>query len=353
MSERLRRRMRKLLLSHSQVPSSAGGRSMRGAPQFGGRTLPAARERRASTLRGMALLAAALPLAASLSFSLSAGAEAGESALARSLERAVELGQPEALTVEVVWLRDGRMADAEVHGNGVVLAGPVQLRASRDQVLALLRSLRDAKFAEMPEHFGEEEGDRLDFRGKVSLSDGRAEKTVVQLVNGPRSEALERLAAEALALGEKGSGGVGAESLADGLRKIADGRLASEALRVVAQRRKAKGGWLLRVTGREAVAQPFSATGFGSARRLTLPEKELRALASALATNDPTPLPQVLPSEEDLEIAVTVLKRSKDVQGRHALASASTTSDGSVRTLVRLRDELERLALRTLQGGRP
>jgi hypothetical protein len=268
------------------------------------------------------------------------------SGLRQALDAALSPPQTVDAKVSVTWLREGSMSSATVFGNGVVLTKIEQVSVPAERVRQLLESFRAAGFAEMPERYGEEASERLDIRGKVTLRVGREEKTVVQLLAGPRSTELERLANETLALAN--GRGVRISNLDDGLRKIGDGRLAPEALRVVAQRRGSPSGWLLRVEGREAVAQPFGTAGFGEARRRTLEVGEVRALARALVKQFPMALPQVVGAHEDSELAIEVLDQTKDVQGRTAVASEAMRADHAA-AYEALLAPVERVALATLK----
>jgi len=177
--------------------------------------------------------------------------------------------------VRVEWQRGARMVSAELYGDGAGIWNDERaFRVAPAEIVATARELRDARFAAMPERFGEAESDFLTMRGKVSVAVGNAAKTVVQIDRGAQSDALAGLAAGILARAEA-KGGTGAASLDDGLRKIATGEIPAEALRVTAQVR-GENGFLLQVRGGTATARRFDPkSGFGSPRRMRVDVRDL------------------------------------------------------------------------------
>jgi hypothetical protein len=199
--------------------------------------------------------------------------EERRSAPNRALARALN-GPLNDFRVRVEWARGGRMQSAEFYGSGAAIWNDES--AFRADIAPIAAAIREAKFAAMPERFGEAESDFLTMRGKVSVAVGDAAKTVVQLDRGPQSDALAQLAAAVLARAEAGGrAGVGAESLADGLQKIRVGVIPAEALRVSVQQR-GEGGFLLHVKGGEATARRFNPKGgYGPARRMRVDVRDV------------------------------------------------------------------------------
>src|SRR5947207_15046987 len=108
--------------------------------------------------RGFLALAFALPLSGGLAEEPS-----------RSVDLTNEIAEvadgaraPDALSLRLDWLREGRMTTAEIHGRGVgIWNGRTQLVVSRADVLALARALRSSGFGAMPSTFGEGEAEEV------------------------------------------------------------------------------------------------------------------------------------------------------------------------------------------------
>ncbi len=263
--------------------------------------------------------------------------------LARAIDDVARGGAADAFRVRVEWSRGGRMASAELYGNGAAIWNDERaFRVAPAEIGATAKALRDARFAAMPERFGEGESDFLTMRGKVSVAVGDAAKTVVQIDRGVQSDVLAGLAAGILARAEAGGrAGVGAASLDDGLRKIAAGVLPAEALRVSVQQR-GDAGFLLQIRGGDAIARRFAAkSGFGAPRRLRVNvrelAKELREIA--LLENGYAP--------EYTELRVEVLGRVEERLARPESAGRRDAVFG------RAVEALRAIAERTLADGKP
>jgi len=195
--------------------------------------------------------------------------------LARAIDDIANGDPANDFRVRVEWQRGARMVSAELYGDGAGIWNDERaFRVAPAEVVAAARELREARFAAMPERFGEAESDFLMMRGKVSVAVGDAAKTVVQIDRGGQSDELAGLAAGILARAEA-KGGVGANSLEEGLRKIANGELPEEALRVTMQER-GESGVLLQIRGGVATARRFTQKGgFEAPRRLRVGVREL------------------------------------------------------------------------------
>ena len=218
--------------------------------------------------------------------------------------------------VSVIWVHADKASSASVYGSGAAIRDDERaFRTTRENVEAIEKLLRDAHFLEMPSMIGTSETDYLNMRGKIEARIGGTEHSVVQVVGGPQSEELATLAAAILAKALPGSGAVTAESLDDGLRRIAAGEIPAEALQMSVQRFDERGGFSLVFEGDEATVRPYGkTTGVGDPHRLRLSEAEVRKLAETLREVPKLPLYLNAPAYTDFR--ADVLNRSKEVQGR-------------------------------------
>jgi hypothetical protein len=119
-------------------------------------------------------------------------------------------------------------------------------------------------------------------------------------------------------------GGITAESLGDGLQKIAAGQLAPETLSVMLLvkpepgRGEGSGGFLFRIDEGTASWSDFQGEqrGFAAPRKRRLPASRLRDLASRLASFDPESLPGNLYSPKYEEAAIALMSQRKSVLAR-------------------------------------
>lgn len=263
--------------------------------------------------------------------------------LARAIDDVARGGAANDFRVRVEWSRAGRMVSAELYGNGAGIWNDERaFRVAPAEIGATAKAISDARFAAMPERFGEGESDFLTMRGKVSVAVGDAAKTVVQIDRGAQSDALAGLAAGILARAEAGGrAGVGAESLDDGLRKIASGGLPAEALRVSVQQR-GDAGFLLQIRGGDAIARRFAAkSGFGAPRRLRVNVRDLAKELQEIA------LLQNGYAPEYTELRVEVLGRVEERLARPESAGRRDAGFG------RAVEALRAIAARTLTDGKP
>ena len=264
----------------------------------------------------MRRVAALLAVALLITMNSFAGEDERErrSAPNRALARALH-GSLDNFRTRVEWSRNGRMATAEFFGTGAgVWNDERAFRVTPAELREIARTISDARFAAMPDRFGEGESDFLTMRGKVTVSVGDAAKTVVQIDRGAQSDALAGLASAILARAEVGGrAGVGAASLEDGLAKIASGAIPAEVLRVTAQVR-GENGFLLQIRGGEATARRFDPKGgYGPARRTMVDVRPQR--------------PQGVYAPVYTELRVEVLGRSEEVIGRPETKGAPVNID--------------------------
>ena len=261
-------------------------------------------------------------------------------------------GGGDSFRVRADWEREHEMESAEIHANGAgIWNDEVAFRLQPEDVGRIKRSIDGARFASMPDRFGK---GRKRIRGKVTVSTAGAVKTVVQMADAPRSEALATLAAEVITLARNAAkSGTRAESLGDGLQKLGTGALPLEALRVFAQRRDDGGaGWLVHIRGREAIARAVEPTsGYGSARRIVLTDDELRGLVTLLRESDFTTLPNNLYASMYTDFRVEVLNRSRDLQARAYGGVTAETHGARQQAFDRAFASVHTLAQRALREG--
>lgn len=119
-------------------------------------------------------------------------------------------------------------------------------------------------------------------------------------------------------------GGTTADSLADGLKKIASGQLAPETLSLTMLvkpepgRGEESGGFLFKIQEGTASWSDFQGEqrGFGTERNVKVPAARLRDLASRLASFDPESLPANLYSPKYQEVIIFVMSRQKSTLAR-------------------------------------
>lgn len=118
--------------------------------------------------------------------------------------------------------------------------------------------------------------------------------------------------------------GTSAESLADGLHKIASGQLAPETLALTLLvkpepgRGDNSGGFLLKIEGATASWSDFQGEqkGFTDARKVKLSAARMRELATRLASFDPGSMPINLYSPRYEEVTLSVLNRQNSIVAR-------------------------------------
>lgn len=298
---------------------------------------------------------------------LAAEGEALDSALRRALDHE---GRWDELHLLVECADDGFLTTAEVFGNGVTLWNHQrQSMLDHEDLVGLLETLRDADFPRMRDLYGKEDEEevpvpsdppaaalRVICRVVVTL-DGTTKQSA-QRARGPQSDELKGLAWELLDRVRPAEGeGVTADDLDDGLAKIADGRMAPEALSLVFHRKPELGGrgpqasmvelsgFLLRLDGRRLSVEEFHpAGGYGEPRTRELEGEELSELVARLADNRVGELPDNLWAEDYTDLVIEVLDRSVRVQARQFARMTRTTHGESQVRFDRIAAELEEMA---------
>jgi hypothetical protein len=290
-----------------------------------------------------------------------------EAATNRAMERAiegalVETGKPAAwddLHLITECTDDDGFRQVEVFGNGVTIWNRArQYALDPGRVRTLLEALDRAEFAEMEPMYGQEELDaamRVICRVVVTL-DG-VTKQSGQLAEGPQNRRLKGLARTLLdSAFEPTEVGVTADDLDDGLRKVADGTLAPEALHVILNRKpdafalsRGEPGYILRVGGRRASVQRLTADhGYEDAVEHTLDDAELSSLATLLAAQRIGDLPTNLYAVHYTDLVVEVLDRDQRIQARQFANTTRSTHGEAQERFDRAFEGLSGLVLRIL-----
>ena len=253
--------------------------------------------------------------------------------------------------IEASWRRASEIVSSRVYGDGVgIWNEKTQFSLTHEQVLGLVRTLRDARFGAMARAYGAEEGgeegeeererekekekqkEKVYLRGFLAVRVGTDTKRVAQYMEGEQEAALTRLIDRVLSLSEKAAkNGVGAASLSDGLEKLADGKLAPETLQMVVQRTDrpgegdADGSWVLRIDGRRVLDRSSSDEKKGTVRLLVLSGPEFRTLAKLLRDSNVSGLPNNLYSPEYVRLNVHLLNARTDLTARRYAGKTART----------------------------
>lgn len=279
--------------------------------------------------------------------------------LQRAIEQMNRGAAPSGLRVRVDWVRSGAMTTAEVYGSrAAIYDDRIAARLSDSDLRAIVRAIEQSRFAAMPSRFGEADSDFMKMQGRVTVDVDRIGKSVVQIEQGPQSEALAILAAEIITVTERASrGGVTVDNLADALSRLASGAIPPETIRLTVQRRDdrpapTERGFLLRLRGREAVARPFAnGSGYGPPRRLVLTDAEFDQLASALREMNPATLPENLYAPMYTDFRIEILGRSRDLQARTYGGVSPATHGARQVAFDALVERLRALADRVIREG--
>jgi hypothetical protein len=220
---------------------------------------------------------------------------------------------------------------------------------------SLLSILRERGFAAMAPSYGgkgkpglQEAAMRITCR--VELEFNGVRKTSVQLADGEQSEELAALADALLDEVEPlAKDAVSAADLTDGLRKLADGTLAAEALTLRFVRlpaSKTTDGVILMVRGGEESTKDYAPGRFiGDEVAAGISDARLNALTKALLEAEVASLPVNLKSADHVELEVGVLGHRSTVTAREfsravADEAAQMRFDGLLDFLSRYEGEL-------------
>jgi hypothetical protein len=161
--------------------------------------------------------------------------------------------------------------------------------------------------------------DELETKNRLRERQGLEREPVV---DPPLATLVDSIINSVLPMVEKG--GTTADSLADGLRKIASGELAPETLSVTMLVKPEPGhpgetgGFTFQIADATASTSDFQGEerGFAAPRSVKLSPARLRELASRLASLDPESLPGNLYSPKYEQILISVLNHEKSILAR-------------------------------------
>jgi hypothetical protein len=303
------------------------------------------------------------PQAAAAGGTTAAAGAPAEPDLARALDRALARGSWTELHLLTECFDRDAFLEVELFGEGVgIWNGERQLDIGRDELLGFLERFRDSGFPAFKELYGK--GEKPDAGPpaaatrvicRVALTLDGATKQSVQVAEGRRFPELQALALEVLGrFRERGEAGVGAADLADGLRKVADGRLAPRTLSVLLHRKPdaaavaaGEQGFLMRLEGRNLSVLPYRpGAGYGEPAARELAPEELSRLAALLAESGAGELPDNLWAEHYTDLVVTVLDREARVQARRFAGMTPATHPEAQPRFDRIYQALAELVLR-------
>lgn len=285
-------------------------------------------------------------------------------ALARALEPGAVPAEVPGLRIEVGCLTDDGWRSLDLYGDGVGFWGEsTQIHLPPERLVRVLAAFREAGFAAMPDSFGRSpEGPKTppvpEGTGQpgrmichVRLAAGGEAKEVRQFDKGPLSEELRSLAYEILAVArEVAAEGVTVESLAGGLRAVADGRLDPRSFHLQVHRRfEGEGrpgltGWILRLAGREAEVQRYTASGgLGPGEPHELSREDLEGVVGSLLEAEVSSLPANLWAAHYTDVRVTVLGFEEEVLARRFAGMTVATHGEAQERFTRLFNALHEL----------
>ncbi len=253
------------------------------------------------------------------------------------------------VSIDYLGEKDRRVHKIRLWADGVgIWDDESQFRLKPAERLAVLKAFRDHGFCGINDELVKEgSGRRKSPNGmlqeqSVTLAIGKVTKTVTHVVStfgvfADVEEAARPLVALVSAVRKTCEGpakkGVRAKDLADGLAKVADGRLPDVALRVSVSSplEAGGGGWMTRLEGRDVTASVATkGKGWSEPASLRLSVEELRELVRQVAAAKPGTFPQNIHDEGYTDFTVAVLDRSVIVQAR-PFASLDPMKQGAVR----------------------
>ena len=279
--------------------------------------------------------------------------------------------KPDDFDVDVIWPYRGKVTSCWVFGDGVALWNrDTQFRLSRQQVVAVMRLVRRARFGAMsPRIGGEGEKEKQNdarpeeppARGRVSVSLAGMTRAVRQREEGESAEALKELAESVLRLCEPASKtGIAVASLSEGLQKLADGTLAPQGFELLVHRdvdpadaSSGEASWLLRVAGRRVTdrVQP-KARGPFSFREMTLTAAEFAQIIELLRAANVAAIPQSVWAPQYTTVRVQVLGRLRMIMARRFTGMSPETHGEQQKSFDRIAEAMEGFHRRARAEGR-
>ncbi len=301
-------------------------------------------------------------------------------ALARDAELARRLGAlleaPDGATtwsisVEAVLLKDGPVRKVRLWSDGTgIWDGESQFRLGEKARQEVLRAFRDNGFCLLnDELYLKGSGARrspavLVRRHAITLEIGGVSKTVSHVVSSfgivqdveEAAESLRKIV-EVVRTACQGPAaeGVRAKDLADGLSKVAAGKLADVAFRVSVNRPTEPGGtgWMTHVEGRRVTTRTATkGQGWLAPVEALLTHDELVTLVRALAAANPGALPQNVYDEGYTDLFVSVLNRSVTSQARPFAGMDPKANEGVRKAYRAVVAEVRKLHEKALREGK-
>ena len=258
------------------------------------------------------------------------------SKMAAALHEAIE--HPDRypdLRIGIDGFLDDGVRSLTVYGRGLgAWNNELQIELSKKQVRKCLKLLEKYEFLSMPERIGSEEP--ADPRGRVPAEGTQLIRSVTLVIAGmsqtveqdnkaPESAPFREMVAEIVNVCRPSSStGIASSDLADGLKKIADGALAPELLKISCNAPQLRSltdqkgqGWILHLSHGVLTVTPQSlAHGVGVPAGRTLTPPEIRNLARLLVTEEAASWPANLNLPGYLQLSIRVLNRHTDVMAR-------------------------------------
>jgi hypothetical protein len=265
-------------------------------------------------------------------------------ALAPVLDRMLRSDKLDGFWIDVTWpTGPNQLIAVRVYGNGVgTWNRAAQFRLSPSEVRSIAEKVREIRLGGFPLEVREEEEEKKDqekrgerdeteLYGRIVAGAGDVTHVVKQMGDKAEPE-LEELAKKVISLAEKPAArGEKIGSLDEGLRRVADGKLAAETLEVLTHRKvdKPKPGaeeenWILRINGRRAVDRDLSKQP-AVERELRLSDRDLKALIALLRDARAGTLPQSLWAPRYTTLRVSVLNQARNVQAREFVGMTAAT----------------------------
>jgi hypothetical protein len=267
----------------------------------------------------------------------------GEDPLAPALDELLKgAGKPEEFWIDVTWpISANQLTAVRVWGTGVgTWNRSTQFRLTNEDVQKIVREIRESRFGAYPIEVREEdekdkkksgERDETELYGRIIVSTGDVTHLVRQMGEKAERE-LEALAKTVIRTCQKpASQGERIANLDDGLRRIADGKLAPEVLDVLARRKVDKPdpalgeeNWMLRISGRRAVDRDLTKKP-AVERVMRLTDEEHKTLVTLLRDAKVGTLPQSLWAPRYSSLRAQVLNQARNIQARQFVGMTHDT----------------------------
>jgi hypothetical protein len=261
-----------------------------------------------------------------------------------------------AVRIFVERATDEGLESLVIFENGVTLwRGETQLRVSDAEIDRIIDAFDEAGFDEMPPFFG---SGKKWLERRVSFRGGGRLKEAVQLVSGEHSAALTSLADRIFSIVEPAERtGVRAADLGEGVKKLASGELAPEAMSLLVHFKPGTGpssgeGFLLRVDEGAVTTRSYAKERYEAAVRFEPGPEGARQVAQLLSKADVASLPGNLFALEYTEVILKVLKWKKSVQARPFAGMSATTHGEAQKRFDSLFQDLKALHREALGKGR-